>query len=164
MRMLGAHKNHTLLIRTSTVHYPNMQFKSLIWEKVFSQKNCTAQILVCEITYNEDTKLKTKQKFGNNGADTCSRQGRTLVLPEARILFLNALSDRRISDDKMAGLQLRREQHSHSQSHSHSHSHTLNQFEVQYCTSAVDHCTFTMCPCWIIKYLLLCTNTAIVST
>jgi len=39
-------------------------------------------------------------------------------LPEARILFLNALSDRRIFGDKMAGLQFRRKQNSHSHSHS----------------------------------------------
>lgn len=96
--------------------YLNRQFKSPIWDKVFSQKNSIAQILVYEITYNEVTKIKNKTKFGNNGADTCSRQGRTAVLPEARILFLNALSDWRIFYDKMAGLQFRRKQNSHSHS------------------------------------------------
>jgi len=128
MRMLDARARthtHTHTTHSCSVHprhdvcYLNTQFKSPIWDKVFSQKNSNAQILVYEITYNEVKKLKTKRNSKKkNGADTCSRQGRTVVLPEARILFLNALSDRRIFDDKMAGLQFRRKQNSHSHTQS----------------------------------------------
>jgi hypothetical protein len=125
MRTLDArartHTRHTLVpyIHDTTCVILTRNSSLQSETRSFLKKILTHKYLFTKLHTTKQKNLKQNEiRKKKNGAGTCSRQGRTVVLPEARILFLNALSHWRIFGDKMAGLQFRRKQNSHSHTQS----------------------------------------------